>query len=91
MAEAAPHYREMNESDRARRVLVVSYAPASEGYTRAMYYDARATAMNAATERDGRFRISTLADFAGEEVAHARRATTHCTHETQRSRRVAAS
>jgi len=62
-------------------VLVVSYAPETEGYTRAHYYDARQRAMVDATTRDGRFRISTLADFDGIEVgAGTDAAATRCTH-----------
>ena len=35
--------------------------------------------MRTETERDGRFRISTLADFDGAEVA-TEAAVDHCTH-----------
>jgi ectoine hydroxylase-related dioxygenase (phytanoyl-CoA dioxygenase family) len=77
----APHYSEANATDAARRVLVVSYAPTSEGYTREQYYAARRDAMQEATEHDGRFRISTLADFDGIEVdARASAALATCTH-----------
>ena len=76
----APHWSGANETDRPRRVLVASYAPTASGYTRVEYYSARAAAMAASTERDGRFRISTHADFAGEEVAPDDRATEACTH-----------
>jgi hypothetical protein len=77
----APHYSEANHTDAARRVLVVSYAPAIEGYTRTQYYDARRHAMTDATTRDGRFRISTLADFDGIEVGTGTdAAATRCTH-----------
>ena len=62
-----------------RRVLVASYAPTSEHYTREHYYAQRSERMRAETERDGRFRISTLADFDGAEVA-TEVATDHCTH-----------
>ena len=65
----APHYSEANGSDAPRRVFIASYAPASEGYSRAHYYRERSGHMESATERDGRFRISTLADFEGTEVA----------------------
>jgi hypothetical protein len=75
----APHYSETNRGDVARRVLVASYAPATEQYTRAHYYAQRSMRMRAETERDGRFRISTLADFDGAEVA-TDAATDHCTH-----------
>jgi hypothetical protein len=76
----APHYSEANRTGGARRVLVVSYAPASEGYGRTHYYDARRDVMRDATSRDGRFRISTLADFDGVEVDAPPRATERCTH-----------
>ena len=76
----APHYSEANRSDAARRVLVASYAPVAEGYSRDTYYGARRDQMQDATARDGRFRISTLADFDGVEVAAAGIATDHCTH-----------
>jgi len=76
----APHFSEANQGDRARRVLVASYSPASEGYSRDQYYAARAATMASASERDGRFRISTLADFAGDEVSIAAPATDRCTH-----------
>lgn len=75
----APHYSETNRGDDPRRVLVASYAPASEGYSRDDYYERRRSRMETETERDGRFRISTLADFEGAEVATGP-ATDHCTH-----------
>ena len=64
----APHYSEANRSDAPRRVFIASYAPEREGYDRSHYYRARGSHMQQATERDGRFRISTLADFEGTEV-----------------------
>jgi hypothetical protein len=64
----APHYSEANNTDAPRRVFIASYAPASEDYGRAHYYGARRERMAQATEQDGRFRISTLADFEGTEV-----------------------
>jgi hypothetical protein len=76
----APHYSEVNRTDGPRRVLVASYAPATEGYDRARYYAARAKRMHTETARDGRFRISTLADFEGAEVAPDEVAGDHCTH-----------
>jgi len=75
----APHYSETNRGTTARRVLVASYAPTSEHYTRAHYYEQRRDRMRAETERDGLFRISTLADFDGTEVA-VDAATDRCTH-----------
>ena len=75
----APHYSETNKGDAPRRVLVASYAPTTEHYTRAHYYSQRSARMRDETERDGRFRISTLADFDGAEVA-TEAATDHCTH-----------
>jgi 2-aminoethylphosphonate dioxygenase len=53
-----PHYSEANRGDAPRRVLVASYAPSSEGYTRDQYYSARADTMRRASAQDGRFRIS---------------------------------
>jgi ectoine hydroxylase-related dioxygenase (phytanoyl-CoA dioxygenase family) len=76
----APHYSDANASASQRRVLVASYTRADAGYDRTTYYTRRAETMNASTERDGRFRISTLADFAGEEVAAASPADDICTH-----------
>jgi ectoine hydroxylase-related dioxygenase (phytanoyl-CoA dioxygenase family) len=75
----APHYSEANQSRAARRVLVASYAPTAEQYTRAQYYAARGAEMRDATARDGRFRISTLADFDGTEV-HIDATPERCTH-----------
>ncbi|MGH9033710.1 MAG: phytanoyl-CoA dioxygenase family protein [Acidimicrobiia bacterium] len=76
----APHYSETNRSSRPRRVLVASYAPTSEGYGRDRYYAARQAEMTSASARDGRFRISTLADFEGAEVATGVQAIECCTH-----------
>ena len=63
-----PHYSEANKGPASRRVLVTSYAPVGEGYDRQRYYSARQRGMEAATERDDQFRISTLADFEGSPV-----------------------
>ncbi len=81
----APHSSEANRSRVSRRVLVASYAPLSEGYDRARYYGLRTAAMVAGSERDGRARISTLADFEGTPVAthptrHGEPAPDRCTH-----------
>ena len=76
----APHYSEANRGSRSRRVLVVSYAPTAEGYEREHYYAAREAEMASASARDGRFRISTLADFEGDEVPSETVAVDHCTH-----------
>jgi ectoine hydroxylase-related dioxygenase (phytanoyl-CoA dioxygenase family) len=75
-----PHYSEANRGDRPRRVLVASYAPAGEHYSRGRYYSARAETMRRASQEDGRFRISTLADFDGVEVAAEGAAPDGCTH-----------
>jgi ectoine hydroxylase-related dioxygenase (phytanoyl-CoA dioxygenase family) len=75
-----PHYSEANRGDGARRVLVASYAPTSEGYERSAYYEARQATMTSATTQDGRFRISTLADFEGTEVGGDTPASDRCTH-----------
>lgn len=76
----APHYSEVNHGNRRRRVLVASYAPAAEGYSRERYYAARADTMRQASQQDGRFRISTLADFDGVEVAEETAHLDRCTH-----------
>jgi len=76
----APHYSEANRSGRPRRVLVASYAPTSDGYQRKDYYAARRRAMEDASARDGRDRISTLADFDGAEVKPAVSARDSCIH-----------
>jgi hypothetical protein len=76
----APHYSDANRSDQPRRVLIASYAPDREGYSRQQYYAARAETMASAIKEDGRFRISTLADFAGTEVPSETRAVDRCTH-----------
>lgn len=86
----APHFSETNRSDRARRVLVASYAPAREGYGRDRYYSARRSEMTSASARDGHFRISTLADFEGTEVPVGAPAGERCTHD-QVGERVSAS
>ncbi|MGH9024874.1 MAG: phytanoyl-CoA dioxygenase family protein [Acidimicrobiia bacterium] len=75
-----PHYSEANSSDQPRRVLVASYAPSREGYSREQYYAARAETMMSESTRDGRFRISTLADFAGTEVPTETFALDRCIH-----------
>jgi hypothetical protein len=74
----APHASDANRSAHERRVFIASFAPAAHGYTRAEYYGARDEVMRESTARDGRFRISTLADFDGVEVRATTTAT--CTH-----------
>jgi ectoine hydroxylase-related dioxygenase (phytanoyl-CoA dioxygenase family) len=76
----APHYSDANRGARRRRVLVASYAPSAEHYSREHYYSARADTMRRASQEDGRFRISTLADFDGVEVAVEDPASDRCTH-----------
>ena len=68
IAGLMPHYSEANTSAAPRRVLVASYAPQRDGYSREQYYAARLDEMDRARARDERFRISTLADFEGIEV-----------------------
>jgi hypothetical protein len=75
----APHYSQANGSESPRRVFIASYAPAREHYDRARYYGERRDLMQRDTKRDGRFRISTLADFEGAEVP-AQAPPEHCTH-----------
>jgi hypothetical protein len=77
----APHYSETNRGNRRRRVLVASYAPATERYSREHYYATRDETMRRASQQDGRFRISTLADFDGVEVAGGAAGTDRCTHD----------
>jgi Phytanoyl-CoA dioxygenase (PhyH) len=76
----APHFSEANRGRRRRRVLVASYAPTAEEYSRDRYYAARADTMRQASQQDGRFRISTLADFDGVEVAATSAPPDVCTH-----------
>ncbi len=76
----APHYSDANASAAQRRVLIASFSASSEQYTRKHYYAARRAAMGSATKRDGRFRISTIADFAGTEVSPDETASESCTH-----------
>jgi hypothetical protein len=80
----APHYSEANRSDAARRVLVSSFTTTRSGYDRATYYARRSETMQEANQRDGRFRISTLADFAGVEVVPDSGAVGACTHPAPR-------
>ena len=75
----APHRSDSNRSAAPRRVLIASYTPASAGYDRERYYAARRTEMVSASARDGRRRISTLADFEGAMVPEVTPATM-CTH-----------
>jgi 2-aminoethylphosphonate dioxygenase len=76
----APHLSEDNRSPGRRRVLVANYAPTAEGSSRDRYYAARAETMRRASQQDGRFRISTLADFDGVEVAERSAPPDVCTH-----------
>ena len=68
IAGLTPHYSEANKSSAPRRVLVASYAPPQDVYSRERYYAAREQKMDQASARDEQFRISTLADFEGIEV-----------------------
>jgi hypothetical protein len=76
----APHRSDANHTERPRRVLVASYASRAEGYGREQYYAARRSHMRAASTRDGRDRISTLADFDGTMVHPASAVESGCTH-----------
>jgi len=77
----APHYSETNHSARSRRVLIASFAPASDGYRREDYYKARELAIKGASVRGGASRISTLADFEGEVVRTNAVSLHSCTHD----------
>lgn len=75
------HRSDRNSSSSPRRVLVASYAAADDGYTREGYYSARRSSMDKSTAQDGKFRISTLADFEGVEVASGSGGSVEaCTH-----------
>jgi hypothetical protein len=76
----APHRSDANHTARPRRVLVASYASRTEGYGREQYYDARGRHMRTASTRDGRDRISTLADFDGTMVHPVTAVVSACTH-----------
>jgi hypothetical protein len=76
----APPLSEDNRSPGRRRVFVANYAPTAEGSSRDRYYAARAETMRRASQQDGRFRISTLADFDGVEVAERSAPPDVCTH-----------
>lgn len=66
-----PHCSQRNASAAGRRVLVASYTPAGECYSRDAYYAARTSEMTAATGRNVGYRISVLADFAGTRAGGA--------------------
>ena len=61
-----PHHSGANRSRHPRRVLVASYAPTAEGYSREDYYARRDALMAAAP--DGDHRISAIGDFDGVTV-----------------------
>ena len=63
----APHYSDANRGDRRRRARRQLRAVWRALLARALL-PARADTMRRASQEDGRFRISTLADFAGVEV-----------------------
>lgn len=81
LAGNAPHFSRANEGLSARRVLVASYAPRSEGYTREGYYAAREASMARSSATGEDYRISTLADFEGRRRSEiASPAAERCTH-----------
>jgi len=80
IAGLTPHYSEANNGSSPRRVLVASYAPRHDDYSREQYYSAREQQMQRASERDEQFRISTLADFEGVEVRRDSTGTDACWH-----------
>jgi hypothetical protein len=71
-----PHHSGANGSTRPRRVLVASYAPTAEGYSREDYYARRHALMVAAPVGD--HRISATGDFDGVTVGPM--AGTACRH-----------
>lgn len=70
-----PHFSQENRSSAKRRVLVASYAPQADGYTRSAYYDARQRVIEGAPA--DRRRISTLDDFEGRTLHDNPAASTH--------------
>jgi hypothetical protein len=82
LAGSAPHFSKANKGTTTRRVLVASYAPRREGYTRDHYYAAREESMTRSSATGEDFRISTLADFEGRRSGEvATRASQTCTHD----------
>jgi Phytanoyl-CoA dioxygenase (PhyH) len=82
LAGSAPHFSKANEGATRRRVLVASYAPRQEGYTRGHYYAAREASMTRSSETGEDFRISTLADFEGRRSRDVEtKAAETCTHD----------
>jgi hypothetical protein len=73
----APHYSEANGSDAPRRVF--TRLRGREGWQPGALLPSAPWTHAGATRRDGRFRISTLADFEGTEVASGP-APEVCTH-----------
>ncbi len=76
-----PHFSRMNTTSRARRVLIASYAPRSEGYGRQRYYAARAETLGRGPASPNRLRLSTIDDFEGIGVDRTAAAPLdRCTH-----------
>jgi len=76
----APHFSRANTGPTRRRVLVASYAPVGEGYTRERYYRSRADSMRRSSVAAGDGRISTLDDFEGRRANTAAPMSASCTH-----------
>lgn len=77
----APHFSRANTGPSRRRVLVASYAPTGEGYSRERYYRARQASMRRSAAAGSDARISTLDDFEGRRTSDgASRTTGACTH-----------
>jgi hypothetical protein len=76
-----PHFSRANTTGRARRVLIASYAPRSEGYGRQRYYAARAETLGRGPASSNRLRLSTIDDFEGVGVDRTAAAPLErCTH-----------
>ena len=76
----APHFSRANTGPTRRRVLVASYAPPGEGYTRDRYYRARDDSMRRSAAVAGDGRISTLDDFEGRRTNAGAQFSGPCTH-----------
>jgi ectoine hydroxylase-related dioxygenase (phytanoyl-CoA dioxygenase family) len=77
----APHYSEANRSHRRRRVLVASYAPARESYSRNRYYSARADTIAAGVAGGRAVPHQHAGRFRGRRGGRRRRPADRCAHE----------
>jgi hypothetical protein len=76
-----PHFSKPNEGPLQRRVMVSSYTPFRDQYTRDSYYSARDASMRRSSANGRDRRISTIADFEGlRSNRGVVEAIGHCTH-----------